>query len=404
MKIKDLLEKEVKSFSDETSGFKKYPRAKFTFTKERAEEFSRVSIEDLLDDPYFLNMKYQNGQGLYPSNKDIILSLEEERSKRVINTFVYTGSIGAGKTTLLGAIFFIEVFKLIIIPDLCKYYNLTPNSTFAFIVLSRDAEKAKKVTFKKFLPMFANAGFFQDYFPLHVSLDKITENPRTMPNELRFPKDILLFPGSGSSASSLGHNIFCGGADESNDMERIEKSKKSVIKSYYDAAEEASNEILNRMDSRFPWNHLHREGKRHGVCVFIGQTRGPDSFLEKKIREAQALGKESTIFYVRKSIWEAKPREFFSKEEFICDKSNNRVVDFIKPEEKDLSDSTCSVCGRKLFRGAFVANNGKLVCTENFNEDDGYTFDINGSQMSLTCYYSTFSKTQKEEDNGTEVI
>lgn len=194
------------------------------------------------------------------------------------------------------------------------------------------------------------------------------------------------------------HNCWGGILDESNDMEVVEKSKKSVIKTTYDAAEEASNEILNRMDSRFPWNHLHRQRKRHGICVLIGQTRGPDSFLEKKIREAELLGKESTIFYVRKAIWEAKPREFFSKEEFVCDKSNNRAVDYIKPEEKDLSDVSCSVCGRKLIHGAFVANNGKLVCTENFNEEDGYTFDYNGVQASLTCYYSTFSKVKEEEN------
>jgi hypothetical protein len=203
---------------------------------------------------------------------------------------------------------------------------------------------------------------FPDYYPAQADYEKLSENPRTFPSELRFPKNLVVFPGQSGAASALGHNIFSGGIDEANDFEYIEKSKKTVIKTVYDAAAEATNEILGRMDSRFPWERLHRLGKRHGILSLIGQTRGPDSFLERKIREAEMLGDASHIFYVRKARWESQPRERFSKEEFIFDITQGRIVEFISKEERDLSENKCEICNTLLKHGAYIGNNGKLVC------------------------------------------
>jgi len=55
--FKELIEKEVEKQANEISGYKKFPRARFDFTKERAEEFARTPVETLIDDPYFLGLK-----------------------------------------------------------------------------------------------------------------------------------------------------------------------------------------------------------------------------------------------------------------------------------------------------------------------------------------------------------
>jgi len=298
-------------------------------------------------------------------------------------TYISNGFINHN-TTLISILAYIEIFKLIILPNPAKYYELTDGSTLCHIMLSRDADKAKKVTFKKLLPLFANSPFFQDYYPAQADYEKLSENPRTFPSELRFPKNLVVFPGQSGAASALGHNIFSGGIDEANDFEYIEKSKKTVIKTVYDAAAEATNEILGRMDSRFPWERLHRLGKRHGILSLIGQTRGPDSFLERKIREAEMLGDASHIFYVRKARWESQPRERFSKEEFIFDITQGRIVEFISKEERDLSENKCEICNTLLKHGAYIGNNGKLVCC-------------------LDCYEETFfgkSEIVKEKSSG----
>jgi hypothetical protein len=373
MNLKDLISHEIKSFSDEQGGFRKYNKARFIYTKEKAEEFSRVTVEQIIDDPYFLNYRWSGERGMYPALKEVLIQLEEERKKRIIKTFLFTGSVGGGKSTLAACLTYIEVFYTIILPDPCAYYNLTPGSDICFITLSRDADKAKKVTFKKILPVFARSPFFQDYFPAQIDMEKLGDNPRFLPGDLRFPKNIIIFPGTGHAASILGHNARSGIIDEANDLEVIEKSKKAVIKTTYDAAQEAFTELINRVDSRFPFESLFRQGKRLGIVCLIGQTRGPDSFLEKKIRESEILGKNSTTFWIRKARWESQPRDRFLAEEFIVDVTNGRVVDFISiSDRKDIVDCQCSMCNILLKEGGYVGNNSKLVCSLECYEESFY--------------------------------
>lgn len=331
MKIKDLLEKEVKSFSDETSGFKKYPRARFTFTKERAEEFSRVTVKELVENPYFLNMKWQGNQGLYPAVLDVLIQLEEERKNRLINTFVYTGAVGGGKTTLATIITYIEIFKLIVIPDLCSYYNMAPNSTFAFVILSRDKDKAKRVTFKKFLPMFAKSPFFVDYYPTHIDVEKVVDNPRAMPSELRFPKDILLFPGGGSAAAALGHNCFTGDT-------KI-KLADSSIKSFFELEGESNLKIkgFDTNNHQFVDTTAKKAIKtQENVDIYEIELEDGYRFKCTKNQKILTYKKDRCIESIKKRLsykFEYKTIEQITeKDEIVTEK------DFIK----------CKICGKLL--------------------------------------------------------
>ncbi len=97
MKIKDIINKEVKTFGDEISGFRKYPGANFAFTQKVADQFSNLSIKEIVEDPYILDMKWDGEQGLYPELLDVLIELDEKRKAKIINTFIFTGSVGAGK-------------------------------------------------------------------------------------------------------------------------------------------------------------------------------------------------------------------------------------------------------------------------------------------------------------------
>jgi hypothetical protein len=364
MNFKELINKEVNSFSDEKDGYKKYKNARFVFTKERAEEFSRVSVETLLEDKYFLGLKWENGQGLFPANKDIILDFYEQRKKRYLDTFVYTGGIGLGKTLLSVIFTYINVFDIIILPDPWQYFGLSKDSYICHISLSLNAEKAKRVTFKKKLPAFMNSPFYTDYFPPHADSTKISENPRSFPSDLRFPKNIVLFPGTGQASSALGYDIYSADLDELNDFQIVDRSKKMSSRPQYDAAEECTREIQGRIESRFHPRNLFAAGKKYGFINLIGQARYPDSFLERKIREAQALGDESSIYWVRKAVYEAQPPERFSKEKFFFDVTNRRVIDFISIDKRpDLLNIKCTQCGIELVKGSYVGNQNKLVCS-----------------------------------------
>lgn len=362
-KFKDLLKTAVSEYGDAAEGYKKYARAKFSFTRERAEEFSQISIEDLMDDPYFLGMKWNGRFGIWPRNKDIVLQLYEEREKRLINQFIYTSGIGSGKTTIANVVQYIDLFRLITIPDIPSYFGVQPGKTIAFITLSKDEKKAKKVTFKDMLPVFARSPFIMDYFPPAQDVEALANNPSRYPSELRFPRDIVIFPGTGQAASVLGYNVYGGILDECNDMQVVEGSKKETLKNYYDAAEASSREILERMNSRFPWKTLHREEKKHGILTAIGQARYPNSYTERKIQEHELLGSESTIFYVKIPRWEAQPAERFSRETFHFDVTNKRVIEFFKPETKEIGEKSCAICSTQLTKGCYLGKDGEMVCS-----------------------------------------
>jgi len=362
MKLADLITDTIDKESNEASGFKKYPRAKYTFTKERAKEFQNTSIEYLIDDPYFLNLKNDLSRKIWDKNKEVLLKLFEEKKKRLIKLFVYTGPIGVGKSLFSSELQFIQFFYLITLPNISLYYNRPKGQSIAFISLSKDALAAKKVTFKKLLPVFNECPFIRDYFPPQIDLDKIGDNPSRFPSELRFPKDIVIFPGTGQSASVLGYDVYAGTMDEVNDMQIVEGSKKEVLKHYYSAAESSEREIIQRIDSRFPFNDLFRQEKHYGFLTCIGQARYPDSFTERKIREAEVLGDKSTTFYFNAPRWLIQPRTRFSREEFIYDLLNQKEIIWIKSDFSK-EEMFCFSCNTSLIKGAYVGNKGKLVCS-----------------------------------------
>lgn len=354
--LKELIRRQTEVFQAEKDGFKLYPNAKYVFTKERAEEFSRVTLETLIDDPYFLGMK----DFIWPKVKDHLLLLEEERKKRLIHTVGIFGAIGISKTSRFSILNYWQLFNLLINPDLNKHYDMIPNTATALIILSKDAAASKKVTFRDLLPKINNSPFIRDYFPPHVDVEKLDNNPSKLPSELRFPKNVLIFPGTGHAASILGYNVFGGGLDEVNDMQYTEHSKKATNKEYYSAAESAYNETLDRINSRFPRQKLYKDKKVTGFLALVGQARHPNSFSEKIIKTYRALGDESGMFVTSDSWWDVHPATDFSAETFYFDKTIKRPIEQVYKRHVELGKC---VCGTELKDWAYLGNGGIKVCS-----------------------------------------
>ena len=71
---------------------------------------------------------------------------------------------------------------------------------------------------------------------------------------------------------------------------------------------------MNRMASRFM-----KAGKIPGFIVMISSRKSKDSFMERKIKEAVTRQGDPNleIFYRVRSLWEAKPKEFFPSGKFF---------------------------------------------------------------------------------------
>lgn len=284
----DLAEKETRGL-----------RANYNYTKEQEKEFKNIPVRQLIEDPYFLNLKNQ----IYPSHLDDIENLWEERKKRPINLALFEESIGSGKSLIASVLSWLQWYEVSCIANPQEYFGLTPNSTIAIMTFSRTEVQSRRVIFSEVFKRF-QTGFNKDYFP---------PSPRHSKEIIIDQNNTVVYAGSSNSLSALGYNLYCAVIDEANFLEVIEGSKKSE-KRIYDSAENMYNATYNRMVSRFM-----KAGVVPGFIVMISSRTTKSTFMERKIKEGiiNHQNPNNGIFFRVRSLWEAKPKEFFPSNKFF---------------------------------------------------------------------------------------
>jgi len=266
-----------------------------------------TDLERMLHDKYFLGLRdIPSGtvtpveNAIYPVHKDDILAIYEEKKKRQISLVIFIEGIGSGKSTKYSVLTFLEWFNLTCKFNPQGYYGMLDEEVIAFISMNRSEAQAKRVTLQKIFPKFKTK-FNMEYFP----------PSKRRGQEIWIPRNnTLVFAGTSSAASALGYNIFGGGVDEANFLEVVEGGRRNQSSNEkYDAAEEMHNAMFNRMSSRFinPYN-----GLLDGMLFMFSSPRYPDDFLERMARKHLQLGENSHIFVRRRSVWDAKPKFYYS--------------------------------------------------------------------------------------------
>lgn len=275
------------------------------------DEYACLPVETLIDDSYFLGIKDE----LYPVHRRDIVELWQARKERGVDVFVDEEGIGSGKTYKFGVILWLLTYELLVSDFKVRFPFTGKGTGISLVCMSRNAVLAKEVTFQKVLPFF-DCPFFKEHFPPSVDFD-ITEKKRRLPSRLRFPKNVVIFPGTGEALSAIGYDIYGAAIDEVNYLEVVTNSKRAVTGRNYDAGEEMFSALYSRMASRFP------EGNR-GIIGLFSNARYINDFSERKGREAKTNKK---IFYRRRAVWEAKPASFYKGETFKFDLDIKKVVD-----------------------------------------------------------------------------
>jgi hypothetical protein len=303
---------------------KKQTGSSAEWTKAEAAAQSRVDIETLIRDPFYLGF----GDKVYGGVLEDIVELFEERKSRQINLAIFMEGIGSGKTVKASIIQWLLWFELTCLwPNPQEYFDLAPNSVIALINLNRTEKQSKKVTFAEVYPRF-QCPFNMQYFP---PSDKYTTEIRITRN------NTTIFPGTSSALSALGYNLYGGTIDEAAFLEVIDDSTKTYD-GKFDAAEEMYHAITNRMISRFL-----RKGKLPGLLSMISSSNFPDDFMHKQMAYATLAEEESkkngtvndsNIFWRRRSTWEAKGSKFFPENEFFyIDTENAEILEHWKVKE-----------------------------------------------------------------------
>lgn len=232
-----------------------------------------VDIREFIDNPEYLNA----GKECWESIKNDA----EELFKGGYTEAVLCHGIGSGKSFFASVITAYQVYRLLCLKDPQVYFGLAKGSQICFINMSIRAEQSKKVVFGEIKARIDNSPWFRNYYPPDPDIR----------SELRFPKNISIFPGNSKETFPLGYNIFGGVMDEAAFYTDTET---------HDVAEDMFNALHSRIKNRF--------GEK-GLLVMISSPRYVDDFIEKKMKEAETNQK---IFAKRKMLWESKPAYCFS--------------------------------------------------------------------------------------------
>ena len=271
-------------------------------------KFDPVDIETFVCSSNYMDQK----AFVRPAILDNLKKIFEEES--YFYEVVLGGGIGVGKNYLADMALSYTAY------DLSSYYSpqvefgLDPGANIVFMLQSASTKLARRVMLSQLSERIVLSPYFKNNFMFDTKV-------RT---ELRFPQGIVFLPISSTDIAALGMNIFGGAIDEMSFMARIKGSKKADASSHiYDQAEKLYNTVMRRMESRFI---LH--GKVPGKLFLLGSANYPGDFIDKKMKEAEALiaeKKPCPIYVMNMALWESLPPERLSKETFCIELPNEET-------------------------------------------------------------------------------
>lgn len=188
---------------------------------------------------------------------------------------------GSGKGFRITFAFCYVLYRLQCFKDPQRAYSQAAGSTIALVNAAVTGDHAKKIIFGDISERIERSPWFQ-------------ANCRPDPNiksELRFPKNIVIFPGSSSEVAPVGYNIFFFALDEAAFL------KETAVR---DAARNIYETGRKRIKSRFG---------DQGVCAAISSPSHVDNFIEQKCEEALT---DPTISAKEGPTWENKPADLAS--------------------------------------------------------------------------------------------
>ena len=309
-----------------------------------------------LEDPYFCGKNPETGIGvaatMYEQLKVEFIKAHCSNSK--VREVVCTGGIGYGKSYFMELGLVWNLYLLSCYKNPQTYYNLSPASKFALVIISITEKQAKSNMFSAIREMIKQIPYFKENFMFDVK--KSTDT-------LLFANNVELFSGTSAVSSTIGLNIFSAALDEANFFKNIKHSQRSKeADGSYDEALSLYNNLLIRQESRFL-----KYGLTPGT-LYIGSSRQfPNDFTEQRIKIAKEQNDGSTQV-LDYNIWTICPSKY-SKETFMVEvgqlNKRSRILDghetdvtgqvikvpmdFISKFKKDIDNSLRDLAGVAVY-------------------------------------------------------
>jgi hypothetical protein len=240
-------------------------------------ESQPVSVDDFIDDPYYLGVI---GKQVYPAWRGELTTVLDP-SNQIIE-WVVSGAIGTGKTTITVIAQLYKIYRLMCLKNPQRFYNLMEGSTIYFGLFNLTLNLVQSVTFLKLVNLLRLSPYFKDKTGLRQR-----PNPRDS-EVLKLPKNIAFAFGS-SILHTLGEDTFSGILSEVNFA--TPGTANQVIELY--------KGVKRRMESRFLRTGLGVPG----LLVIDSSKRNEGDFVEKHVQDSQDM---DSVHVTNFAIWDVK--------------------------------------------------------------------------------------------------
>ena len=241
-------------------------------------EHKPVSVREFITSEKYLNAKSDCWPSVLSDLEEIfdqpVTSLKLSSYLEIIRKMGY----GSGKGFRITFAFCYVAYRLGCFKDPQRAYGQAKGATIALVNAAITAPHAKKIIFGDISERIKNSPWFQ----AHMMPDP------NIQSELRFPKNIVIFPGSSSEVSPVGYNIFMFNIDEAAFFP--ETDARDAARTIYETGRK-------RVKSRF---------SNLGLCSAISSPSHVDNFIEQKMEEA---GHDVTISAKEGPTWQNKPSD-----------------------------------------------------------------------------------------------
>lgn len=232
----------------------------------------RAPVDEFIESPEYMNSALE----CWPSVKQDLVDLFSGNYDEA----VFDEAIGSGKSYKASNITAYYAYSLLCLKNPQAYFGLARGSQINIINMSKTATQANKVVFTEIKSRINESPWFQKYFPPDPNVK----------SELRFPKNISVFPGNSKSTFGLGFNLILAIMDEA-----AWYTDNEIL----DVAEDMYYVLQRRIRNRFPVSK-----EINPLLVMISNPRYTDDFIERKMEEAKD---NPRIFSRRRAIWESRP-------------------------------------------------------------------------------------------------
>ncbi len=237
-----------------------------------------VGIREFVTSEKYLNAKSDCWPSVLDDLEEIfdqpVTSLKLSSYLEIIRKMGY----GSGKGFRITFAFCYVAFRLGCFKDPQRAYGQAHGATIALVNAAITGAHAKKIIFGDISERIKNSPWFQTYMMPDQNVQ----------SELRFPKNIVIFPGSSSEVSPVGYNIFMFNVDEAAFFPETET--RDSARTIYETGRK-------RVKSRF--GDL-------GLCSAISSPSHVDNFIEQKVDEAAT---DFTISAKEGPTWLNKPAD-----------------------------------------------------------------------------------------------